>query len=150
MYLPFRMAVSALQNIVTNYPDWRTAIVRGFANFILREVPDSCPLVLEGALKTLGQLLGHWRGLVTGGGQEEPDLSDPPEDGIVWVESCALVTFCSYRSLTRKYSLAILKEVRSLLDTFRTNKVSNISDMIITSLFNTCYNCFNSLSLSLV
>ena len=74
MYLPFRMAVSALQNIVTNYPDWRTAIVRGFANFILREVPDSCPLVLEGALKTLGQLLGHWRGLVTGGGQEELPL----------------------------------------------------------------------------
>lgn len=119
----YRMAVTALQNIVNNYPDWRTDIIRGYSCFILDNVPDSCPLVLEGALKTLGQLLGHWRSLVTGGGEEPPDLSSPPGDSIVWVESCALVTLCSYRPLTRKYSLAILKEVRALLEIFKQETV---------------------------
>ena len=128
------MAVTALQNIVSNYPDWRTDILRGYAAFILQEIPDSCPLVLEGALKIIGQLLGHWRSLVTASGHEELDRSNPPGDSIVWVESCALVTFCSYRSLTRKYSLAILKEVRALLDIFRQNKVNPII----------VYNYFNS------
>ena len=118
------MAVTALQNIISNYPDWRADILRGYAIFILQEIPDSCPLVLEGALKTLGHFLGHWRSLISG--QEEQDHTDPPEDSIVWVESCALVTFCSYRSLTRKFSLAILKEVRALLDVFRQNKEVSI------------------------
>ena len=82
MYYFYRMAFTALQNIVSNYPDWRTDILKGYAIFILQEIPDSCPLVLEGSLKSLGQLLGHWRGLVTTGGQEEMDLSNPPGNAI--------------------------------------------------------------------
>ncbi len=31
-----------------------------------------------------------------------------------WVEACALVTMCSYRSVTRRLSLVLLKEIRSL------------------------------------
>ena len=74
MYYFYRMAFTALQNIVSNYPDWSTDILKGYAIFILQEIPDSCPLVLEGSLKSLGHLLGHWRGLVTTGGQEEMPL----------------------------------------------------------------------------
>lgn len=33
---------------------------------------------------------------------------------IPWVEACGLVTLCSYRSVTRRLSLVLLKEVRSL------------------------------------
>ena len=35
-------------------------------------------------------------------------------DCIPWVEACGLVTLCSYRSVTRRLSLVLLKEVRSL------------------------------------
>lgn len=33
---------------------------------------------------------------------------------VPWVEACALVTMCSYRSVTRRLSLVLLKEIRSL------------------------------------
>ena len=33
---------------------------------------------------------------------------------IPWVEACGLVTLCSCRSVTRRFSLVLLKEVRSL------------------------------------
>ena len=33
-----------------------------------------------------------------------------------WVEACALVMLCNYRSVTRRLSLVLLKEVRSLCD----------------------------------
>jgi hypothetical protein len=33
---------------------------------------------------------------------------------VPWVEACGLVTMCSYRSVTRRLSLVLLKEIRSL------------------------------------
>ncbi len=36
-----------------------------------------------------------------------------------WVEGCALVTLCSYRSVTRRLSLALLKETRVLHETLK-------------------------------
>ena len=35
-----------------------------FALFILRDIPDSCPLVLEAALKMLVQMVTHWKSLL--------------------------------------------------------------------------------------
>ena len=45
---------------------------------------------------------------------------------IPWVEACGLVTLCSYRSVTRRLSLGLLKEVRSLHEALagEANKVS--------------------------
>lgn len=51
--------------MITNYPAWRHDIVRVFVMFLLRDVPDSCPLVLEATLKLLIQFIGHWRQLLT-------------------------------------------------------------------------------------
>ena len=102
----------------------------GFAMFVLREIPDNCPLVLENALKTLLQFISHWKGLITN--QEVAEKAEKAKDennqslqqALAWVEACALVTLCSYRSVTRKYSLAIMKEVRSLLECLRATRVS--------------------------
>ena len=113
------MSVTALLNIFTNCPTWRADIVQVFATFVMKDIPDSCPLVLEGALKVLGQLLSHWRGLVTTSVQEE----ELPYYAMATVEACALVTFCSYRSVTRKLSLAIVKEVKSCLEALGSSKV---------------------------
>ena len=37
----------------------------GFVLFILRDIPDSCPLVMESALKMLGNFLNHWKAVLT-------------------------------------------------------------------------------------
>lgn len=44
---------------------------------------------------------------------------------IPWIEACALVTLCSYRSVTRRFSLVLLKETRFLHDALKI-KVSSL------------------------
>lgn len=61
----YRAAVNSLHTLITNYPAWRHDIVRVFVKFLLRDVPDSCPLVLEATLKLLIQFIGHWRQMLT-------------------------------------------------------------------------------------
>jgi len=39
-------------------------IIIGFVLFILRDIPDSCPLVMESALKMLGNFLTHWKAVL--------------------------------------------------------------------------------------
>lgn len=56
-----RAAFNSLYTMVTNYPEWRHDIVRIFVYFLLRDVPDSCPLVLESTLKLLIQFISHWK-----------------------------------------------------------------------------------------
>ena len=65
MLWPHRAAANSLHNMVTNYPAWRHDIVRVFVQFLLRDVPDSCPLVLEATLKLLIQFIRDWRQMVT-------------------------------------------------------------------------------------
>ena len=62
---PCRAAANSLHTMVTNYPTWRHSIVQVFVQFLLRDVPDSCPLVLEATLKLLIQFVRDWRQLVT-------------------------------------------------------------------------------------
>ena len=71
-----RAAANSLHTMVTNFPAWRHDIVRVFVQFLLRDVPDSCPLVLEAALKALIQFISHWRMLIT-----SPDSEKPPGVG---------------------------------------------------------------------
>ena len=37
---------------------------------------------------------------------------------IPWIEACALITLCSYRSVTKRLSLALLKETKFLYEAF--------------------------------
>ncbi len=60
-----RAALNSLQNIITNFRTWRHDVIRVFVLFILRDIPDSCPLVLDSALKMLVKLLSHWKSLIT-------------------------------------------------------------------------------------
>lgn len=120
-----RMAVISLQNIMANFPELRHEVLKGMAIFILREIPDSCPLVLESALKTLGQFIPFWRSQLTPINNETLEVADEPLLlALSWVEACALVTFCSYRSVARKFSLAIMKEVRLLTSMLGISRVS--------------------------
>lgn len=60
-----RTTFSSLLSIITNFPAWRHDVTRIFSRFILREIPDSCPLVLDSALKMLIQMITHWKSLIT-------------------------------------------------------------------------------------
>ena len=59
-----RAAANSLHTMVTNYPKWRHDIVKVFVMFLLRDVPDSCPLVLEATLKLLIQFIRDWKQMV--------------------------------------------------------------------------------------
>lgn len=59
-----RTTFISLQNIITNFPSWRHHVTKIFALFILRDIPDSCPLILEAALKRLIQMVTHWKSLI--------------------------------------------------------------------------------------
>jgi len=59
-----RTTFNSLQNIITNFPGWRHHVTKTFALFVLRDIPDSCPLVLEAALKMLVQMVTHWKSLL--------------------------------------------------------------------------------------
>ena len=37
----------------------------GYTLFILRDIPDSCPMVMESSLKMLGSFLTHWKSILT-------------------------------------------------------------------------------------
>ena len=60
-----RTTMISLTGIVTNFPAWRHNVTRIYALFILRDIPDNCPLTLESALKFLIQMVTHWKGLIT-------------------------------------------------------------------------------------
>ena len=60
-----RTTMISLTGIVTNFPAWRHNVIRIYALFILRDIPDNCPLTLESALKFLIQMVTHWKGLIT-------------------------------------------------------------------------------------
>ena len=50
----------------------------------------------------------------TGPGDQGGDEGGEMYYCLPWVEACGLVTMCSYRSVTRRLSLVLLKEIRSL------------------------------------
>ena len=60
-----RTTTISLTGIVTNFPAWRHNVIRIYSLFILRDIPDNCPLTLESALKFLIQMVTHWKGLIT-------------------------------------------------------------------------------------
>ena len=57
----YSLAFTALQNVIADLPEWREDVISCFINFILKEVYDTFPLILESALKMMLQLLTQWK-----------------------------------------------------------------------------------------
>uniref|UniRef100_A0A8C9TYA3 FRY microtubule binding protein n=1 Tax=Scleropages formosus TaxID=113540 RepID=A0A8C9TYA3_SCLFO len=122
------IAQNTLQSLLLDFPDWREDVLFGFTGFLLREVQDTQPTLLDCSLKLLLQLLAQWRlALQTPGKSHDPArvrsselLQAGPSSrgphGMVLhaVEGLALVLLCSCQTATRKLAVAILKEVHSL------------------------------------
>ncbi|CAB1324141.1 unnamed protein product [Coregonus sp. 'balchen'] len=114
------LAFTTLQALMVDFPEWREDVLSGFVYFIVREVTDVHPTLLDNAIKMLLQLISQWRQAVQtsnkgpGSGPSLP-LERSPLWGVLHVvEGLALVVLCSCRPATRRLAVNVLKEVRAL------------------------------------
>uniref|UniRef100_A0A8C6YDY7 FRY like transcription coactivator n=1 Tax=Naja naja TaxID=35670 RepID=A0A8C6YDY7_NAJNA len=118
------LAFNTLQALMLDFPDWREDVLSGFVYFIVREVTDLHPTLLDNAVKMLVQLISQWnfyvvlciwkRG-VTNGSAPTLSLERTPYSNVFHVvEGFALVILCSTRSATRRLAVSCLKEIRAL------------------------------------
>ncbi|XP_066576040.1 protein furry homolog-like isoform X3 [Amia ocellicauda] len=123
------LAFTTLQALMVDFPDWREDVLSGFVYFIVREVTDVHPTLLDNAVKMLVQLISQWRQAVQSGNKTQ----DSPQRGVPngsshslplermpcssvfhVVEGLALVVLCSCRPATRRLAVNVLREVRAL------------------------------------
>lgn len=55
------LAFNTLQALMLDFPDWREDVLSGFVYFIVREVTDIHPTLLDNAVKMLVQLINQWK-----------------------------------------------------------------------------------------
>uniref|UniRef100_A0A3P8XH80 Furry homolog, like n=1 Tax=Esox lucius TaxID=8010 RepID=A0A3P8XH80_ESOLU len=117
------LAFTTLQALMVDFPEWREDVLSGFVYFVVREVTDVHPTLLDNAVKMLLQLISQWRQAVqTSNKSHEGPGSGTPlplERSPLWgvlhvVEGLALVVLCSCRPATRRLAVNVLKEVRAL------------------------------------
>uniref|UniRef100_A0A7N8XMD6 Furry homolog, like n=1 Tax=Mastacembelus armatus TaxID=205130 RepID=A0A7N8XMD6_9TELE len=118
------LAFTTLQALMVDFPDWREDVLSGFVYFIVREVTDVHPTLLDNAVKMLLQLISQWRQAVqssnkihdaqVGHGHCLSLERNPPLGVLHVVEGLALVVLCSCRPATRRLAVNVLKEVRAL------------------------------------
>uniref|UniRef100_A0A8D0ANC1 Furry homolog, like n=1 Tax=Sander lucioperca TaxID=283035 RepID=A0A8D0ANC1_SANLU len=119
------LAFTTLQALMVDFPEWREDVLSGFAYFIVREVTDVHPTLLDNAVKMLLQLISQWRQAVQSSNKSHDaqgsssgrslSLERTPLLGVLHVvEGLALVVLCSCRPATRRLAVNVLKEVRAL------------------------------------
>lgn len=104
------VSFQTLKLLVNDYPQWRKFILTGFTSFILKEITDLFPKLIEQALKMLIQLLTVWRTSKTQG-----NLDDYCQI-ILHLEGFALFNLCHTHVQRRRYALAMLKELKQIGD----------------------------------
>ena len=55
------LAFTTLQALMLDFPEWREDVLSGFVYFVVREVTDVHPTLLDNAVKMLLQLISQWR-----------------------------------------------------------------------------------------
>uniref|UniRef100_A0A8P4GCK6 Furry homolog, like n=1 Tax=Dicentrarchus labrax TaxID=13489 RepID=A0A8P4GCK6_DICLA len=132
------LAFTTLQALMVDFPEWREDVLSGFVYFIVREVTDVHPTLLDNAVKMLLQLISQWRQAVQSsnkshdvqGSSSGHSLSldrTPPLGVLHVVEGLALVVLCSCRPATRRLAVNVLKEVRALHTALGIGKTQLIS-----------------------
>uniref|UniRef100_A0A8C8VPM7 FRY like transcription coactivator n=1 Tax=Pelusios castaneus TaxID=367368 RepID=A0A8C8VPM7_9SAUR len=122
------LAFNTLQALMLDFPDWREDVLSGFVYFIVREVTDTHPTLLDSAVKMLVQLINQWkqaaqlhnktqdsqRGASNGTAHTLPLERTLYSNVFHIVEGFALVILCSTRPATRRLAVSILREIRAL------------------------------------
>ncbi|XP_056658569.1 protein furry homolog-like isoform X4 [Monodelphis domestica] len=122
------LAFNTLQALMLDFPDWREDVLSGFVYFIVREVTDVHPTLLDNAVKMLVQLINQWKQAaqmhnknqdcqrdVSNGAAHTLPLERIPYSNVFHVvEGFALVILCSSRPATRRLAVSVLREIRAL------------------------------------
>ncbi|KAF7482332.1 Hypothetical predicted protein [Marmota monax] len=122
------LAFNTLQALMLDFPDWREDVLSGFVYFIVREVTDVHPTLLDNAVKMLVQLINQWKqaaqmhnknqdsqhGVANGASHPPPPERSPYSTVFHVVEGFALVILCSSRPATRRLAVSVLREIRAL------------------------------------
>ncbi|ERE89735.1 putative protein furry-like isoform 1 [Cricetulus griseus] len=122
------LAFNTLQALMLDFPDWREDVLSGFVYFIVREVTDVHPTLLDNAVKMLVQLINQWKqaaqmynktqdsqhGIANGSPHPPPPERNPYSTVFHVVEGFALVILCSSRPATRRLAVSVLREIRAL------------------------------------
>ncbi|XP_053433687.1 protein furry homolog-like isoform X2 [Nycticebus coucang] len=122
------LAFNTLQALMLDFPDWREDVLSGFVYFIVREVTDVHPTLLDNAVKMLVQLINQWKQAaqmqnktqdsqygVANGASHPPPLERSLYSSVFHVvEGFALVILCSSRPATRRLAVSVLREIRAL------------------------------------
>uniref|UniRef100_A0A8D2IFY6 FRY like transcription coactivator n=1 Tax=Urocitellus parryii TaxID=9999 RepID=A0A8D2IFY6_UROPR len=122
------LAFNTLQALMLDFPDWREDVLSGFVYFIVREVTDVHPTLLDNAVKMLVQLINQWKqaaqmhnknqdsqhGVTNGASHPPPPERSPYSTVFHVVEGFALVILCSSRPATRRLAVSVLREIRAL------------------------------------
>ncbi|XP_074085587.1 protein furry homolog-like isoform X6 [Macrotis lagotis] len=122
------LAFNTLQALMLDFPDWREDVLSGFVYFIVREVTDVHPTLLDNAVKMLVQLINQWKQAVQMHNKNQDSQHDisngtahtlpleriPYSNVFHVVEGFALVILCSSRPATRRLAVSVLREIRAL------------------------------------
>ncbi|XP_053709672.1 protein furry homolog-like isoform X3 [Synchiropus splendidus] len=118
------LAFTTLQALMVDFQEWREDVLSGFVYFIVREVTDVHPTLLDNAVKMLLQLISQWRQAVQSSNKShDPQASSNRRSlsfersslGVLHVvEGLAVMVLCSCRPATRRLAVNVLKEVRAL------------------------------------
>uniref|UniRef100_A0A674K7R4 FRY like transcription coactivator n=1 Tax=Terrapene triunguis TaxID=2587831 RepID=A0A674K7R4_9SAUR len=131
------LAFNTLQALMLDFPDWREDVLSGFVYFIVREVTDVHPTLLDSAVKMLVQLINQWKQFITKcRGASNGTAHTLPLERTLYsnvfhiVEGFALVILCSTRPATRKLAVNILREMRALFTLLEISKVRLAIDVM--------------------
>ncbi|XP_049653303.1 protein furry homolog-like isoform X7 [Accipiter gentilis] len=130
------LAFNTLQALMLDFPDWREDVLSGFVYFIVREVTDIHPTLLDNAVKMLVQLINQWkqaaqmhnknqdsqRGVSNGAAHTLPLERSLYSSVFHVVEGFALVILCSTRPATRRLAVSVLREIRALFTLLEISK----------------------------
>nr|XP_057928166.1 protein furry homolog-like isoform X1 [Doryrhamphus excisus] len=112
------LAFTTLQALMVDFPEWREDVLSGFVYFIVREVTDIHPTLLDNSVKMLLQLISQWRQAAQSSNKSHDAQSSSSSHsslGVLhMVEGLAMVVLCSCRPATRRLAVNVLKEVRAL------------------------------------
>ncbi|XP_012811143.1 protein furry homolog-like isoform X9 [Xenopus tropicalis] len=130
------LAFNTLQALMLDFPDWREDVLSGFVYFIVREVTDVHPTLLDNAVKMLVQLINQWkqaaqmhnknidvqRGVPNGAAHTLPLERSLYSSVFHVVEGFALVILCNSRPATRRLAVNVLREIRALCTVLEVSK----------------------------
>ncbi|CAH1170054.1 unnamed protein product [Phaedon cochleariae] len=150
------LSYCSLQSLVVDFPDWRQDVLWGLTQFVAKDVLDTFPQLMDHGLKMILTLLCAWKSAVSNvafttatlrlgkdyndlrPGPPDPNLtkrtdvvkSEPLSSVLHLVEALALVMLCTYRLTTRRLSVLILKEVKSLLKLLNCSEQPPVIDVM--------------------